>query len=57
MMLLRRIRLRLAGIFKSGKFNAAMEAEMKMHLTLRVEKNVAAGMAADEVHSAALRTE
>jgi len=56
-MLLRRIRLRLAGIFKSGKFNAAMEAEMKMHLTIRVEKNVAAGMAADEVHSAALRTE
>jgi len=29
---LERIRLRLAGIFKSGKFNAPQEAEIEMHL-------------------------
>src|ERR1022692_1994262 len=44
MKLARKIRFWLGGLFSRGKFNAEMEEEMQMHLELRIERNMAAGM-------------
>src|ERR1019366_274932 len=55
MKLPRRFWFRLGGIFSKGKLNADMEAEMQLHLELRIEKNIAAGMEPEEARYAALR--
>jgi predicted permease len=56
MKLVRKIRFWLGGLFSKGKFNADMEAEMQLHLELRIERNVAAGMSPEEARFAALRS-
>lgn len=45
----------IGGLFSKGKFNADMDAEMQLHLELRIEKNIAAGMEPEEARYAALR--
>jgi predicted permease len=55
MRLPRKIRFRLGGLFGRGRFNAEMDAEMKLHLELRIEKNIASGMPPREAREAALR--
>jgi predicted permease len=55
MKLARKIRFWLNGLFSKGRFDAEMETEMQLHLELRVEKNIAAGMPPDEARYAALR--
>jgi len=49
------IRIWFRGLLSREKFNADMEAEMQMHLELRIEKNMAEGMKPDEARLAALR--
>jgi len=50
-----RVRSWLRSLFSKGRFDADMEAEMRMHLELRTEKNMAAGMSPQEAHYTALR--
>jgi hypothetical protein len=52
----RKIRFWLGGLFSKGRFNAEMEDELQMHLELRIERNLAAGMSAEEARYAALRS-
>src|ERR1017187_4474864 len=56
MRLFRKIGFRIAGLFKGGRFNSDMDEEMRMHLQLRIERNVAAGMSSEEARYAALRS-
>src|ERR1700683_5528290 len=55
MRIIGKIRSRLSALFSRGKFNSDMEAEMQLHLELRIEKNIAAGMEPEEARYAALR--
>ena len=55
MKLVRKIRFWLGGLFCRGRFNAEMEDELQMHIELRTDKNIAAGMSPQEAHYAALR--
>ena len=55
MKLVRKTRFWLGGLFSRGRFNAEMEDELQMHLELRTEKNIAAGLSPQEAHYAALR--
>ena len=55
MKLARKFRFWFGGLFSKGKFNADMEEEMRLHLELRIEKNIAAGMDPEEARHAALR--
>ena len=55
MKLARKFRFWLGGLFSKGKFNADMEEEMRLHLELRIEKNIAAGMDPEEARHTALR--
>ena len=55
MKLARKIRFWLGGVFSRGGFNAEMEDELRMHLELRTERNIAAGLSPQEAHYAALR--
>ena len=55
MKLLRRIRFRLGVLYGKDKIDAEMDAEMRMHLELRTERNLAAGMSPDEAYFAARR--
>jgi predicted permease len=50
-----RIRNRLRSLFGRGRLEAEMDAEMQMHLELRTEKNIAAGMSPVEAGYAARR--
>ncbi len=56
MNLARRIRLWIGGLFSTGRFNADMDAEMRLHLELRIEKNITSGMSPEEARFAALRS-
>src|SRR3954470_7852549 len=42
-------------LFRRGKLDAEMSAELRVHLDLQAERNRAAGMSADEAHYAAQR--
>jgi putative ABC transport system permease protein len=55
MRLARKIRSWLGGLVSRGKFDSDMESEMKFHLELRIEKNVASGMSAEHARYAALK--
>jgi predicted permease len=55
MKLARRICYWFSGLFSKEKFNADMEAEMQLHLELRIEKNITSGMKPDEARYAAFR--
>src|ERR1700722_15495107 len=55
MKLARKIRFWLGRLLFRGNFNSDMEAEMQLHLELRIEKNIAAGMEPEEARFAALR--
>jgi predicted permease len=50
--LLRRIRM----LLHRGRFNAELEEEMRLHIELREQKNVDAGLAADAAHREAHRS-
>ena len=50
------MRRRLAALTGKSRREAEMDAEMRMHLELRVEKNIAAGMSVPEARFAAWRT-
>jgi predicted permease len=56
MKLYRKIGFQVAGLFGRGRFNSEMDAEMRMHLELRIERNIAAGMSPEEARYAALRS-
>ena len=45
----------LRGHFLKGRFGSEMDEEMQHHLTLRIEKNIAAGMSPEEARYSALR--
>jgi predicted permease len=51
----RKFRFWLGGLFLRRRFNSDMEDEMRMHLELRTEKNIAAGMSPREAIDAARR--
>lgn len=55
MKLLRKIRSRLGGLFCRSRRDAEMEAEMRLHLQLRTERNLAAGLSPEEARAAALQ--
>jgi len=46
---------RLCGLFRRGQVERDMAEEMRLHLELQAEKNMAAGMNAEEAHFAAKR--
>jgi len=50
--LLRRLRM----LFHRGRFNAELEEEMRLHLELREQKNLDAGLAVDAAHREAHRS-
>ncbi len=52
---LRKIRFKFGALLGKGKFDTEMDAEMRMHLELRIERNIDAGMSAEEARYAALR--
>ena len=52
---LRKMRLRLRGLFGNASLDAEMNKEMREHLELRVERNIAAGMSAGQARDAAAR--
>ena len=45
---------RLFGLFSKNRHNAEMEEEMRQHLDLLTERNIAAGMSATDARNAAL---
>ena len=51
----RQLRFRLGTVFRRQKLEAEMSAEMEEHLELRIERNLAAGMSANEARYAARR--
>jgi putative ABC transport system permease protein len=55
MKLFRKIRFWLGGLFSRERFNAEMADELQMHIELRTEKNIAAGLSPQEARYAALR--
>src|SRR5262245_34552580 len=52
---LRQLRLRARAIFRGGRVEDEMDAELAYHLDRQVEVNLAAGMTPDEARLAALR--
>ena len=52
---LRKIRFKFGALSGRGKFDAEMDAEMRTHLELRIERNLGAGMSAEEARYAAQR--
>src|SRR4051794_4348898 len=52
---LRKLRFRLTALSQKGKLDADMEEEMRGHVELRTQQNLAAGMSADEARYAAQR--
>src|SRR5690349_19040764 len=46
---------RVLGLFRKERRDAEMAEEMRHHLDLLVERNIAAGMSAEEARNAALR--
>jgi len=55
MKLAKKIQCWLGSLFSKSKFNADMDAEMQLHLQLRIEKYMAGGMTQEEARYAALR--
>ena len=55
MSLLRRFSTRIRTLFRKASFDRAMSEEMRTHLELQTQANLAAGMNPDEAHYAALR--
>ena len=51
----RKVRLWITRFFGIGRFNSDMDEEMRMHLELRIERNVEAGMSPEEARNEALR--
>lgn len=56
MSLIRQFLFRLRGTVEKRKRDAELEEELRQHLELRIEKNLAAGMSPDEARHAALRS-
>ena len=52
----RHLRTRLASLFRRQRMETELDAELKYHIDMLVEQNVAAGMAPDEAKRAALRS-
>src|SRR5215468_3134148 len=50
-----RLRRRLLSLALRGKFEREMEEEMRFHLEMQIEQNLASGMAAEEARYAARR--
>jgi len=50
----RHLRTRLASLFRRQRMETELDAELKYHIDMLVEQNVAAGMAPDEAKRAAL---
>ena len=46
---------RLSMLFRRGRFDADLEEEMRLHLELRQQEKIQAGLAPDEARSAAMR--
>jgi putative ABC transport system permease protein len=46
---------RMLSLSRRGRYEREMEAEMRFHLEMQIEQNLAAGMAAEEAHYAARR--
>src|SRR5687768_226151 len=55
MKILRTMLARFVGLFRRKQREAEMNEELRAHLDALTERNVAAGMAPDEAHYAALR--
>ncbi|MGQ0648427.1 MAG: permease prefix domain 1-containing protein [Gemmatimonadaceae bacterium] len=52
---LQMIRLRLRSVLRSARVDAELDREMRAHLELQIDENVARGMGPDEARFAALR--
>jgi macrolide transport system ATP-binding/permease protein len=47
---------RIANLFRRGKIDREIDAELRSHIEMRIEDNIAAGMSATEArHDALLR--
>ncbi|HEY6404353.1 MAG TPA: permease prefix domain 1-containing protein, partial [Blastocatellia bacterium] len=45
----------MLSLLRRGRYEREMEEEMRFHLEMQIEQNLAAGMAAEEAHYAARR--
>ena len=55
MRILKMVRLRLRSLFRRGSLESELAAELRFHLDLQIQENLASGMAPREARSAALR--
>src|SRR5262245_57735408 len=46
---------RLLSLLRRGRYERAMEEEMRFHLEMQIEQNMSSGMAVDEAHYTARR--
>jgi predicted permease len=56
MRLLDKMRLRLRSLFRRGRVESELDAELRFHLDQLIEEDIASGMTPDEARWAALRT-
>src|SRR5215471_7741901 len=52
---LSQLRRRLLSLLRRGRYEREMEEEMRFHLEMQIEQNLASGMAAEEAHYVARR--